>query len=291
MKLTEVEGITPQHVMLFGPSFSGKTELVGRLAEHFNLLWFDLEKGRSVLFKLPQAYKDRIDIIALPDSAGYPIAAETVPKVLKTAETGKAVEICSLHGKVSCGICRRDPSARFDTVNLAALGLDTIVVFDSGSQFTNSLLANITRAQAEDYKLRLDDWGALKFFVEKNMSRVQVAPYHTVWISHDEEVEMVDKKKKIVPVMGSAKSSRNIARYFDHVIYCQVKNREHVSASATTYMTNILTGSRTDVKVEDSETPSLLPIFKPELYQTEGGDRTAPAKASAVLNRLAFNKP
>lgn len=296
MKLTDAENITPQHVMLFGPSFSGKTELAGRLAEHFNLLWFDLEKGRSVLFKLPPAYKEKINIIAIPDSAGYPIAAETVPKVLKTAETGKAIDICTKHGKVGCMICKRE-GAYFDTVNLSTLGLDTIVVFDSGTQFTNSLLANITKDEAEDYKLQLDDWGALKFLTDKNMSRVQVAPYHTVWISHEEEVEMVDKKKKIVPVMGSSKSSRNVARYFDHVIYCQVKNKKHMSASATTYTTNILTGSRTDVSIEDLETPSLLAIFKPELYPTDSKKAvgstsststgvSSATKANSILNRL-----
>lgn len=282
-KLTTLKSSTPQHVMVFGPSFSGKTELVGKLAEHYKLLWFDLEQGRTVLFKLPPAQQENITLIQLPDSSSYPIAAETIPKVLKTAETGNSVDICMKHGKVGCMLCKRDPEAVFDTVNLSEVGLDTIVVFDSGTQFTNSIISHITKNEAEDYKLTWDDWGSVRFLIDKNMSRVQVAPYHTVWISHEEEVEMVDGKKKIVPIMGSSKSSRNVARYFDHVVYVEVKNKQHTQSSATTYMNNILTGSRLDAKLESGDT--LLDIFKGEIKQ----HTNTPVKtksANSILSKI-----
>lgn len=288
--LTEIEQETPQHVMLFGPSFSGKTFLAGQLAKYFKLLWFDLEKGRSVLFKLPEELKKNIDLIAIPDSASFPIAAETIPKVLLTAETGKPVSLCTKHGKVNCTLCARQelPSRE---INLSTIGLDTIVVFDSGSQFTNSIICHVTKSEAEDYKLEFNDWGAVKFLVEKNMSRVQVAPYHTVWISHEEETETIDKKKKIVPVMGSSKTSRNVSRYFDHVIYCSVRNGKHIQGSATTYISNVLTGSRLDIQLERGE--DLAAIFKPELrgiYHEVESKVNTKVKSSSNLKSLLKGK-
>ena len=105
------------------------------------------------------------------------------------------------------------------------------------------------------------DWGNLKAVVEKFLSQVQQAKYNIVCISHEEEVEMEDGRKKIVPVCGSSKSSRNTAKYFDHVIYCEVKNKKHGAASSTTFMNNVVTGSRTDVVMESAISPTLLDIF------------------------------
>jgi hypothetical protein len=139
---------------------------------------------------------------------------------------------------------------------------DTVVVIDSLTQYTNSAIANITRGKPDDYKLQFDDWGNLKTLVDKLLSCVQAAKCSIVCISHEEEVEMEDGRKKIVPVCGSSKSSRNTAKYFDHVVYCEVKNKKHNVGSSTCFSNNILTGSRTDVQLEDMENPSLLSIFR-----------------------------
>jgi len=62
MKLTSKELSNTHRVIVFGESKSGKTELVGRLAERYNLLYFDLENGFETLLKLPQEWKDRIEV-------------------------------------------------------------------------------------------------------------------------------------------------------------------------------------------------------------------------------------
>lgn len=245
-----------QRVLVFGGPKSGKTELVGKLSEKFNLLWFDNENGWSTLTKLPLEWQQRINIISIPDSRVFPIAAETWPKVIK----GGQVDICALHGKVSCSLCKKD-SLPFESVNLSTVSEDTIVVFDSLTQFTNSLIAHITKTQDDSYKLQLDDWGNLRVLIDKFLSQIQSAGYNVVCITHEEEVEMEDGRKKLVPVSGSSRSSRNTAKYFDHVVYCETKNKKHAFASSTTYSVNVLTGSRTDVAVESDAVPSLLKIF------------------------------
>jgi hypothetical protein len=287
MKLTDKKPSATQRVLVFGPPKSGKTELVSHLASNFKLLWFDLEQGYATLLKLPVEQQQNVELICLPDSKSYPIAVETMLKVIK----GLAVSICEEHGKVGCMLCKKNPEAAYTEVELSTTPEDTIVVIDSLTQLSNSAIAHITKNKPEDYKLEFDDWGYLKIIVEKFLSEVQAANYNIVAITHEEEVEVENKRKKIVPVCGSSKSSRNTARYFDHVVYCEVKNKKHIAASTTTYMNNILTGSRSDVALETGDT--LLDIFN----HTKGGTpcpgvKTEAATTSSILSKLkAKNKP
>ena len=258
MKLTQKAVVATQRVLIYGAPKTGKTELAARLAEHYQLLWFDLENGYTTMLKLPREWQERIELISIPDSRVFPIAIETLMKVVK----GTEVNICEAHGKVSCAVCTKE-KAPVVRVCLNEIGSDTIVVFDSLTQFTNSGIAHITKTQPDDYKLQLDDWGALRVLMDKFLSQIQVARYNVVCITHEEEVVFEDGKKKIVPVCGSANSSRNTAKYFDHVVYLEMKNRKHVAGSMTNYATNAVTGSRTDISLEDSKSASasLLDIF------------------------------
>lgn len=257
MKLTDKAPSSTHRVLVFGPPKSGKTQLAASLAAKYNLIWFDLENGYGTLLKLPREQQERIELISIPDSKTFPIAIETMLKVI----AGNQVEICEEHGKVSCPICKKD-SKPSTTISLSTVQSDTVVVIDSLTQFTNSAIARITKDQPEDYKMDFSDWGNLRALVEKFLSQIQQARYNIVCISHEEEVEMEDGRKKIVPVCGSSKSSRNTAKYFDHVVYCEVKNKKHMAASSTTYANNILTGSRLDVSLETLVNPSLLDIFE-----------------------------
>jgi folate-dependent phosphoribosylglycinamide formyltransferase PurN len=126
------------------------------------------------------------------------------------------------------------------------------------------------------------DWGNLRAIVEKFLSQIQQAKYNIVCISHEEEVELEDGRKKIVPVCGSSKSSRNTAKYFDHVLYTELKNKKHITASSTTYANNILTGSRTDVFMDADVNPTLLSIFKKEVQRPVTQGQTALSQLKGI---------
>jgi hypothetical protein len=259
MKLSQKSASKSHRVLVFGPPKSGKTQLAGSVALNpkLNVLLFDLENGSDTLLKLPPESHDRIEVISIPDTRGFPIAIETMLKVIK----GGPVDICELHGKVSCAICK-SKSAPFSHVELNSLGPDTIVIVDSLTQLTNSAIAYITKAQSEDYKMEFDDWANLGKLMETFLSYVQQAPYNIICISHETEVEMEDGKQKLVPTAGSRNFSRNTAKYFDEVVYCEVKNKKHVAASSTVYANNILTGSRTGNVLESKPgEASLVSIF------------------------------
>ncbi len=263
-KLSNLQESKTRRVLVFGGPKSGKSELAGKLAEHFNLLFFDLENGYETLFKLPKEFHERIDVISIPDTKVFPIAIETMLKVI----TGNRTEICEAHGKVSCSLCKKD-SAAFSVVELNNLSDETIVVFDSLTQLSNSAMNHLTKDQGDLYKPEWTDYRNQGQLLDKFLSQLQQSRYNSVCITHETETEMEDGRKKLVPVSGTREFSRNTAKYFDHVVYCEVKNRKHCFASGTTYSGNVLTGSRTSVELEKDEVPTLLRFFKPELFKDE----------------------
>jgi len=280
MKLTQAPHNPIQSVLVYGPPKVGKTQIVSELAAEYNLIWFDLENGHATLFKLPHEQQERIELIALPDSRSYPIGIETALKAIKGTpgwidnETGKWVADQKL--------CKAD--REYTPVHLNAVGRDTIVVFDSLTQLTNSAISHITKNQPDDYKMAFDDWGNLGKLMDMFLSQVQAAKFNVVCISHETEAELEDGKIKIVPTAGSRNFSRNTAKYFGHVIYCQVANKKHSFSSSTTATLNVITGSRTDVATEKMEKPSLIPIFK---GQAAAPPQSNGQKAATQLTGLA----
>lgn len=260
MKLSVRATNKSHRVLLFGPPKSGKTELAGKVSSDFDVILIDLENGVDTLKKLPLSQQERIEVISLPDTRDYPIAIETCLKLIK----GTPCEVCERHGKVTCMVCRKD-SSPFTLVHFNSLPLTTIVIFDSLTQLTNSAISHITKHQPDDYKLEYDDWAKLGKLMDTFLSAVQQAPFHIICISHETEVEMEDGKNKLVPTAGTRNFSRNTAKYFDEVVYCEVKNKKHIAASSTIYNGNILTGSRTGTVLESQAEASLVPIFKGEL--------------------------
>lgn len=281
MKLNHAVKSTTQSVLVYGPPKTGKSQLVGELSSEYNLVWFDLENGHATLFKLPEEQQSRIELVALPDSRSYPIAIETCLKVIKGApclidvETGKVVDPKT-----------RKPDREYTEVHLNALGPDTIVVFDSLTQLTQSAISHITKNQADDYKLNYDDWGNLGKLMDIFLSHIQVAKFNVVCISHETEVEMEDGKTRIVPTAGTRNFSRNTAKYFGHVVYAQLQNKKHSFSSSTTAMPNVIIGSRTDIATETmTGGASLIPIFKSDYKAPQTNGQKAVSSLAGLLKK------
>lgn len=308
-KLTSFKSSSAHRCIIYGAPKAGKSLLAGKLAEYYNIIWVDMENGHEVLFQLPEAWQERINLIHLRDTRSYPIGIETCLKMVKGP-----VEICHEHGKCSCMLCKKAEckaaegqlpeelssihESYFSSVDLNALDNNCVVVFDSLTQLTNSAIAHMTKNKPDDYKLDWDDWGNLGKLLDVFLSHIQQADYNVIVISHETEAETEGKKKTLVPVGGTRNFSRNVAKYFDHVIYAERKNRKHVFASSTTYATTILSGSRTNVALEsaENEEASLLQIFKPELYKRNSVAKEATtvesskSQASDALARLMAKK-
>lgn len=256
-KLSSIPLNDTQHVLIYGAPKTGKTELVGLLAEHFNLHYFDCENGFKTLQKMPTAWQDRVELYSIPDTRQWPIAVETINKVI---EQRLPLEICEAHGKIACFNCKKAgaPSYTFDASKLTN---KDIVVIDTLSQVAISAMNNITKNESDDYKPTWEDYRRQGFLMDRLLTNIQQAPFNVICISHEIDVSKDEKIIKLSGMAGTTNFSRNTGKFFDHVIYCEVKNKGHSFGSNTTYSTLALTGSRLDVAMEKMGKPSLLPIF------------------------------
>ena len=279
-KLDDILQRSAQHICVFGAPKSGKSTLVGELAEHgFTLHWLSLDGGHEVLRKLGASARSKIDIIRIPDTNDWPVGRSTVKSILNN----RAVTICQLHGQVNCSVCKKSDSSLWETIDTSTFGPQDILVIDPGSQVTDSAIAYIVAAEMkaskgkvgpEDIKFDYDNWRQLGSLMTDILSPIQNAPYHVIYITHPLEVEMEDGTIKLVPLTGSRNFSAISPKFFDHIVYCEVANLAHKFGSHTTYKASVLTGSRADAKI-DSTKPSLLPFFAGVDLNASASNRSA----------------
>lgn len=273
--LMEADIDETEHIIIYGDPGTGKTCLAGLLSEFYNILWFDGDKGLKALKNnLHPEMLRRIRPIRIPDSTMYPTMVSTMLKVV----TGRQVKICMEHGEADCIICERNPEAKQVTVALNNMPANWIAVMDSQTQFVESAKAKIyyklnpSKAGKED----VDDfwrgtgdevfayWGALKNITDKFGNYVKDLKCAFITISHNTLVEMEDKRKTLVPVAGSDKSSGTYAKYFGTEILAKINNNKHSFISSSTYQSGVQTKSRANVALEKEETPSLIHVLRPK---------------------------
>lgn len=260
MKLTQKLEAEPARALVMGMGGSGKSTLVAKLAEEgYNLHWIELENSLAIFKKLSPEAQARVELLALPDSASYPIAAETLMILFKSGK----INACDLHGKNNCPICKKEEGS-FTEWDFSKLDVKKdIVVLDSSSQLSASLLANTMKSRPVDAKPERDDWGALRKYTEFFTSQFQGFAGNLVVIAHTTEAALTKNGgEKIVPTFGSSGQCAVFSKAFNDVIYCEVKNKKHIASSSSTATMNVVTKSRSDFKIEDLAVPSLAPLFK-----------------------------
>jgi len=254
-KLTDLAQVEkPQSILIYGPPKSGKTHRAATLVEQgYNLVWLDLENGIQTLKEcVAPENMDKIEIISVPDSLANPVAIETVTRFFRA--TGP-LRICEKHGRAACVNCKAGTD-KFIELDPTKFDSNTVVVVDSLSQLSDSAMAHCLGGvrDLEFKKPEFDHYAKQGLLLANILSAQQQAKYHRVFISHEEAIEQEDGKEVIVPVGGTRNFSRKLARYFDHVVYMHKKNTKHSAASATSFSQTILTGSRSDIALEDGKT-------------------------------------
>jgi hypothetical protein len=236
--------------IIFGPSKTGKTRLAGRLASTHKLILIDGEQGFGTLLQdsnlLPE-HRKNVTLLSIPDDGVTGQFFTTVFNMFTTIAGGT---ICDLHGKFNCPECTKAkaPATNF---NLLTVPKDTIVVIDSLTQFTNSLIAYVCRGKPDDYQMQIQDWGKVQAYMERMFSVIQLARINLVAITHEQLVEYDDGKKRIVPVAGSSKFSLNSTRAFDHVVYTEQVGATFKASSGAGKVPNVITGSRANFAIEN----------------------------------------
>lgn len=264
-----------EHILLYGEPGTGKTNQAGLLAEFFNVLWFDGDKGlTTIINSLPPELQKRIHVIKIPDNTMYPIMISTMLKVI----TGRQINICTEHGVVDCSDCAKNNLTRID-IALNQLPKNWVVVMDSQTQLVASGLAlsywklnpaGIGKEDINDYWRGTGDdvfayWGGLKNVMDKFGSYVKDLQCQFVSISHETMVKMEDNVTlNIAPVAGSDNSSRGYAKYYGTQVHCRKVNGAMTYTTGAVASNRIQTKSRSGIMLEKKKTPALLHIFKPQ---------------------------
>jgi hypothetical protein len=137
------------------------------------------------------------------------------------------------------------------------------------TQLSNSFMNHIGKDKDDTWKPEWEHYRTQGAMLDRVLCQIQNASFNVIVITHESAIEMEDGKEKLIPVAGTRNFSRNTAKYFDEVVYCEVKNRRHIAASSTLYQQNILTGSRTGAELEKDQVPDLIKIFRPEGEKTD----------------------
>jgi hypothetical protein len=279
MDFNTVEQSNTHRTLLFGDPSSGKSGAIAELAKHYAIDYIDLEGGGKVLgnpvFGLTADNKSRINYIHIPDTKDYPVAAVTLEKLTRF----KDGTICTAHGTWDCPSCAPQPAkaatkalvvsgkvvreampATEPTSGLQHSVLDftsdrsnRILVIDSMTQWNSSLLAAIMfkagRGKLDD-KAEFDDWGNLGKNLETVGSRIQNSKMNIIIITHVATIKQENGQEKLTGIAGTNNYARTFPRFFDHKVYCQIKNGKHVQSSSSLASPVVLTGSRSGADTE-----------------------------------------
>lgn len=263
----ETVGILPQRVLIYGLPKTGKTLAIGQLAAKWKLLWLDLESGASVLMNnLPDSYLENITYIKIQDDSFEPNAATTLLYMWEQGRKG-AGYICKDHCKWKCAMCSKKKD-EFFSIDLRELTPENgwIIVVDSGTQYGLSAFNHV----CNDNNISLEDGEKASFtiysaqgaYINKLFSMIQSGANHAVISSHEQELEMADKSKKLASTVGTTKLSANFGKYFDTIVRATKLMGVHKLQSSTAEKGNIDVGSRCNIDLSKAGT-SMLDLFEP----------------------------
>lgn len=260
-ELTTNEG--PQSAVIYGKPRAGKTTLAAQFARHYNLLWLDLEKGaQTLLHAITKEFWPRVHIIQVDDTQDNPIAIKTVGQLIcKNADH----KICVEHGATNCVKCTplvKDNPGAVESWNLYKLNTEWVVVIDSMTQLSDSALAHALGPVAWDDKKKaeFDHWDRQGLLLKNILTAQKLLSCHRIFISHEEELEQEDGQNLLTPCGGTRNFSRKISRYFDHIVYCDIKNMKHISNSMSTASPKFISGSRNEIALEQGD--DIVNLFK-----------------------------
>jgi hypothetical protein len=270
----------PNHsILIYGKPKTGKTKLVGtaaKLPEIKRIFWFDGENGAETLLHMGLTDKEleKITLYSIPDTRDNPRFIETLLKSF-SSKNPVAVKICDEHGKVGCVECDTKnalpntiagkPVASYSEFYMPGLTKSDLVVIDSGSQLGDSALAMACAGKPVEFKPGWDEYGLQVKWLGDIMGVIQACHYtNFVMITHiipiEEEINGI-KKDIIFPLCGTKAFCQKVAKYFGTVVFTEIKLGKHAAGSGSTYKTEVLTGSRTNAKIENAKELSIKAIL------------------------------
>lgn len=293
---------TGHSILLYGRPRTGKTRLGATLAKVPSIgtiHWFDFENGSDTIIAM---YRDgiltaeqaaKIYLYKIKDTPQQAIAMDTANNCITEA---KPQRLCIAHGRRVCPTCILVNKDFTDTklwhpiFDLTKLTKKDWVVLDTGTQIGISIMAYLMKGMDLGAKPGWDEYGPQVRMLSDLCSQIQAASYcNFLFITHqlilDEkdkfvENKMIEKTSEeaqfggIFPLLGTKNFSVNCAKFFGHIIYVEIGKglKKHKAGSSSTYKDDVLTGSRSGIRIEDEKECDLSLVFdKLGLYPSSQG--------------------
>lgn len=273
---------------IYGPPKSGKTRLaitICKVPQVSRVFMIDIENGHETILTMyrmgliTEEEAKKINIINVQDTPDRPLGGETVLKLLTVQQLQV---VCDEHGRVNCGdkSCQGpDKKPTGTPFNITTLGHNDVVIIDSGTALTNSILNYHLRGKPRDYKPGWEEFGPLARDLSNILTIIQACKTNFILVTHqlavDRDVTVIREGKSVTvktedvyPLIGTKPFAMNCAKYFSHVLYMHLEGGRHKGGSSTTYRYRTVTGSRGGWQIEKLKEPSLASIFD-QLYKQE----------------------
>lgn len=265
MKATDYIETEATHALVYGDPGSFKSSLVMKLAEAGYKLKYFMIDGGAPLKILSKGALSNVEIFPIQDTVDNPIGIKTFRSVIR----GGLCSICDAHGDIGCIICKRSGGS-FSDVCLNAMAMNEIAVFDHLSGAADSAMAKVfdgekalESSNASDNKAGYTEYRKQGWQMQDFLSRMQIASFNVVCITHMIMVDMEDNLKKIVPQLGTRDFSSTGGKYFTDIIHCEpnAAKKTFNFGSLSTYRYGVLTKSRNNIDIAAMKEPSLVPFF------------------------------
>lgn len=266
-------------ILIYGDGKVGKTQLSATVAKVpwvRRVFYFGMENGQQTLVTmlrtgaLTPAEASKIIVIDTKDAPDFPIGYETWVNIARNTKMAHA--ICIAHGRLNCTDCTKlkAPTLAF---NMSQLDGRDFCIWDTGTQLGDSIMSFLMKDKGMGTKPGWEEYGPQGLILTDFFGMIQRARYcnhivcmHKLVVDVTPQGDVAKEKdpikiEKVYPLVGTKNYSLNVGTFFGHIIYCEIKNQQHVAGSGSTYKRDVQTGSRSGWLIEKEKTPDLSLLF------------------------------